>query len=159
MKPAVRIVLLGSVIANMMACRPVPRRDPAPVTRAQVTLAVLPAESDKFPEAARAVTESLRNADVTGVDRKQVSQVSLEVVQLSIECVEASVECYDQVARSLEANRLLFAEVAPSGRRKVKITVTLFDAESRAPKRAEKVFASEKDATVGVADLVAEATR
>ncbi|HEY5946209.1 MAG TPA: hypothetical protein VIV40_11990 [Kofleriaceae bacterium] len=123
-----------------------------------VTLAVLPAESDKFPQAAHAITESLTKANVAGVAKKQVSKVSLEVVQLSIECVEPSPKCYAAVGKSLAADRLLFAQVAGS-RKQVKVTVTLFDVDARAPKTAKKTFTSEQQATAGVADLVAEATR
>ena len=90
-------------------------------------LAVLPAESSKFPHAAQAITDSLSKANVSGVERKQVSKVSLEVVQLSIECVEPTVECYQAVGKSLAANRLLFAQVSGK-KRQVKVTVTLFDA-------------------------------
>jgi len=121
-------------------------------------LAVLPAESAKFPEAARKLTESLSNANVAGIETKEVSKVSLEVVQLSIECVEPSPKCYAAVGKSLAASRLLFAQV--SGRsHKVKVTVTLFDVDKQSPKIAEKTFGSEKEATAGIADLVAEATR
>ncbi len=123
-----------------------------------VTLAVLPAESSKFPDAARAITESLTNASVAGVDRKQVSKVSLEVVQLSIECVEPTASCYEKVGKSLSANRLLFARLS-GGKKQVKVAVTLFDVDAKAPKTAKKTFGSEQEATAGVANLVAEATR
>lgn len=144
----------------LTACRqPAPKMaeppPPAPVT----TLAVLPAESDRFPSVAEAITASLTKATVNGVDRTEVSKVSLEIVQLSIECVEPTVDCYEAVGKSLAANRLLFAELEPDGKRRVRVTVTLFDVDSRAPKTAKKVFASEQDASAGVADLVAEATR
>jgi hypothetical protein len=125
---------------------------------ADVKLAVLPAESHKFPRTAQAITDSLRKAAVSGVDRTEVSKVSLEVVQLSIECVEPTVDCYQAVGKSLAANRLLFAQVSGK-KRQVKVTVTLFDVDAKAPKSAQKVFASEQAATAGVADLVAEATR
>ena len=147
-------MLLGSIVAS--ACHPVRARGASGGDG--VKLAVLPAESAKFPEAARALTESLSNASVTGVARKEVSKVSLEVVQLSIECVEPSAKCYAAVGKSLAANRLLFAQV--SGRsHKVKVTVTLFEVDAQSPKVAEKTFGSEKEATAGVAELVAEATR
>ena len=124
-----------------------------------MTLAVLPAESDRFPTVARAITDSLASAKVSGVDRTQLSKVSLEVVQLSIECVEPSVTCYEQVGRSLAANRLLFAQLAPGAKKQVHVTVTLFDVDTKAPHTAERLYKNEKDATKGVADLVAEATR
>jgi hypothetical protein len=123
-----------------------------------LTLAVLPAESAKFPQAAQAITDSLAKANVSGVGKKQVSKVSLEVVQLSIECVEPSPKCYAAVGKSLEANRLLFAQVSGS-KHHVSVSVTLFDVDAGSPKTAKRTFANEKAATTGVADLVAEATR
>jgi hypothetical protein len=123
-----------------------------------LTLAVLPAESSKFPRAAQAITDSLSNASVSGVEHKQLSKVSLEVVQLSIECLEPSVKCYEAVGKSLDANRLLFARVS-GGKRRVQVSVTLFDVDAKSPKTAKRTFASEQEATAGVADLVAEATR
>ena len=126
-----------------------------------VTLAVLPAESDTFPVAARATTDSLSRVKLTGVDRTQVSKVSLEVVQLSIECVEATPACYQAVGHTLSADRLLFAQIAPGPKRKqLKVTVSLFDVQATAePKTAQKVFTSEKDAEAGIDALVGEVTK
>lgn len=129
---------------------------PAKITR----LVVLPAESMAFPRAAKATTESLVNAHVDGLGVAQVSKVSLEVVQLSIECVDASAECYEAVGRSLTAHGLLFAQIAQLKKRQLKVTVTLFAVDAKSPRtKAEKVFASEDEATAGIADLVAEVTR
>jgi hypothetical protein len=136
-----------------MACGPARKSG-----ETQVTLAVLPAESDEFPKTAQALTDSLRKAIIGGVDRTEVSKVSLEVVQLSIECVEPTVECYEAVGKSLSANRLLFAEVSGTKRR-VEVTVTLFDVDAKAPKKTQRVFSSQAAATAGAADVVAEATR
>lgn len=125
-----------------------------------VTLAVLPAESSDFPAAAKAVTDALAHAHITGVDRTQVSKVSLEVVQLSIECVEPSPACYQFVARSLSADRILFAQIAPGPKRKqLKVTVSLFAMTDLFPHTAERVFASEQEATAKVGELLAEVTR
>lgn len=148
------MLAVGGVILGM-ACHATPKPTPKP---ASVTLAVLPAESDKFPTAAQAITDLLTKATVAGVNHTQVSSVSLEVVQLSIECVEPSPACYEAVGKSLAANRLLFAQIAGT-KKKVSVTVTLFDVDAKAPKTARKTFGSEKEATAGVADLVAEATR
>jgi hypothetical protein len=125
----------------------------------RVTLAVLPAESDAFPNAAKAVTESLEHANVAGIDDRNVSKVSLEVVQLSIECVEPTPACYKAVGRSLSANRLLFAQISPEAKKSLKVSVTLFDVDAQSPHTAEKVFPNEKAATEGIGDLVTEATR
>ncbi|MGH2897376.1 MAG: hypothetical protein ACRDMZ_01780, partial [Solirubrobacteraceae bacterium] len=78
----------------------------APAARV-VKLVALPAESAAFPNVARAATDSLSRAQVTGLGTAQVSKVSLEVVQISIECVDPSAVCYQAVGRSLTANGLL----------------------------------------------------
>ncbi len=159
MRAASRFVALAGLL-GLCACHPKPPAASAPAgATTKITLAVLPAESISFPRAAKAATESLAAATVRGVDETQVSKVSLEVVQLSIECVEQTVECYEKVGKSLAANRLLFAQLAADGNKQVKVTVTLFDVDAGEPRRAEKVFASERDASDGVAALVAEATR
>jgi hypothetical protein len=151
-----RIVALGEVIFGL-GCASAPKAKAPPPA---VILTVLPAESDAFPSTAAAITESLSKATVAGIDRRELSKVSLEVVQLSIECVEATPDCYVAVGKSLAANRLLFAQLSSDAKKKqVTVTVTLFDVDARSPKTAEKTFSNEKEATAGVADLVAEATR
>jgi hypothetical protein len=131
---------------------------PAPGNPAK--LVALPVESIAFPKAARATNDSLLHAQVDGLGVARVSKVSLEVVQLAIECVEPSTTCYAAVGRSLAASGLLFAQIAAVKRRQLKVTITLFDVDARAPRtRAEKVFASENEATAGIAALVAEVTR
>lgn len=150
---------------TLVACsKPTPPRPPANPT---LKLAVLAVESDKFPKVAEAATLSLAKAHVTGIDHVEVSKVSLEVVQLSIECVEPTPDCYSAVGKSLAANRLLFAQVAPGtlvkkrGKKTsdVRVTVTLFDVDTRLPtKTAEKLFPSETEAAAGIDTLIAEAT-
>lgn len=156
--PAVVPTAALFAVITLTACRP-PAPKTAEPTKRETKLAVLPAESDRFPEAAEAMTASLTSATVAGVDRKELSKVSLEVVQLSIECVEPTVECYAAVGKSLSANRLLFAALEPDGKKSVKVTVTLFDVDTRAPRTIQKVFPNEKEASEGVGELVARATR
>jgi len=125
----------------------------------QVPLAVIPAESDAFPRAAQAVSDSLTGARVGGVDKTSVSKVSLEVVQLSIECVDPTDACYQAIGRSMSANRLLFARI-DAVRRQLRVRVTLYDVDAKSAKRtAEKLFINEDQAVAGVAALVTEATR
>ncbi len=148
------------VTAALGACGGGTAKPPAPPAPKVVTLEVLPAESDAFPAAAKATTDSLSRAHVTGVGRTQVSKVSLEVVQLSIECVEPSPACYQAVARSLSADRILFAQIAPGPKRKqLKVTVSLFAVDDPLPHTAERVFASEQEATQKVEELVSEVAR
>jgi len=156
-------------VISMMACgaarpaptAPTPAPAPAPAPAPKIQLAVIPADSDVFPRAARAVTVSLTAARIRGVDATAVSKVSLEVVQLSIECVDPSDACYLAIGRSMAANRLLFARIDPARNRKqLRVSVTLYDVDARtATRTAEKLFASEAQAVDGAAALVAEATR
>ncbi len=146
----------------VMGCGPASTK---PVTTATSSgkrvWAVLPAESDDYPIAARAATERMRRARVRGLEEPQFSKVSLEVVQLSIECTEKSPDCYEAVGRSLSANELLFTEIDNGPKKKsIKVTVTLFDVDAKRRKKAAiKVFASEEDVVWGVADVIAEATK
>jgi hypothetical protein len=149
------------MVISLVACGAAHPAPVAPVARAaKLQLAVIPAESDAFPRAAEAVSASLAAANVTGIDEKRVSKVSLEVVQLSIECVDPTRVCYEAIGRSMSANRLLFARIDGANRRQLKITVTLFDVDAKAATRSQaRVFASEDDATAGAAALVAEVAR
>jgi hypothetical protein len=131
----------------------------AVVAPKQVKLAILPAESDAFPKAALAASESLAQAHVSGVDETIQSKVSLEVVQLSIECVQATAACYEAVGKTLSADRLLFAQISSPKKKQIKVTVTLFDVPAEnALGFVEKTFASEQEAAAGIAALVTEAT-
>ena len=151
-----RLLLIAS-----MGCTPPASKPVTPGTPGKRIWAVLPAESDTFPIAARSTTERLRRARVRGLDEPQISKVSLEVVQLSIECVERTPACYEAVGKSLSANELLFAEIDEGPKKQsIRVTVTLFDVDTKQRKKAAiKVFASEEDVVWGVADVVAEATK
>ena len=122
---------------------------------------MIPAESDAFPRAARAVSAQLATARIAGVDARSMSRVSLEVVQLAIECVDPTDACYQAIGRSMSANRLLFARIdAGPIRRELRVAVTLYDVDAGAARRtAAKIFPTEDQAIDGAAALVAEATR
>ena len=149
---------MGVII--LMACGPVRPGTTSP-SSAGPGLTVFAAESDAFPSAAKAATEALDQAQVAGFDAPQRSKVSMEVVQLSIECVDPSPTCYAAVGRELKVSQLLFAQIEKGPKPKaVRVTVTLFDVGAGAAKHsAVKVFASEQEATLGVRDVVEEATR
>ena len=151
-----RALTLAVVLAQ--ACQPAAQRPGEPPRK--VKLFVFPAESSEFPKTAKATTDALAGVKVTGIDETQVAKTSLGDAQLLIECNEPTPDCYQAVGKSLAADRLLFAVIATEQKKKVKITVTLFDVAARRPwGHAEKVFASEAEASVGLANLVAEATR
>ncbi len=146
--------LIGlAVVAAACAHRAAPPVAPA----AKVVLVKLPAESDSFPDAAKAMTNALGEAKLAGVDAMSTSKVSIEVVQLSIECVDATAACYDAVAKSLAATKLLFASIDNDGK-KPKISVTVFDAGAQ-PRTTERTFDTEAAAVAGATKLVTEAVR
>ena len=123
-------------------------------------MAVFPAESADFPKAAKATTDALTGAKITGVDETLVAKTSLGDAQLLIECNDPTPDCYQAVGKSLDADRLLFAVISTEPKKKVKVSVTLFDVAARRPwSHAEKVFATEAEAEGGLAGLVAEATK
>jgi hypothetical protein len=124
-----------------------------------VRLAVLPVESDGFPEVAEWLSNLLGDVRVAGVDEYFKPHVALEVVQLSIECVEATAQCYTQVGKSLEANRLLMATISGgSGRRRersIRVRVVLFDVDRGVElTAAEKQFKNKDEALADAEDLV-----
>jgi hypothetical protein len=145
------------VVAALVGCahgKPVATTTPV----AKIRLLALPTESDAFPAIASAATAALGHAHVNGVDEHGTTKVSIEVVQLSIECVDPSASCYEAAAKSLSANKLLFAQIDVDGT-KPKVSVTLFDRANRAVKTAEHTFPTVADAVAGLDGLVAEATR
>jgi hypothetical protein len=148
--------LLLVVVVVVGCAHPKPIAPTAPV--AKIKLLTLPTESDAFPSIANAATTALDHAHVVGVDEQSTTKVSIEVVQLSIECVDPSASCYEAAAKSLAANKLLFAQVDVDGK-KPKVSVTLFDRPSRAVRTVAHTFATEADAVAGLDGLVSEATR
>jgi hypothetical protein len=140
----------------LVACQPYTPHDP----KHKVTLFVFPAESAEFPKAAKAATDAMSGAKVTGVEQTTVAKTSLGDAQLLIECNEPTPDCYQAVGKSLSADRLLFAVIATEPKNKVKVSVTLFDVAARRPwKHAEKVFTTDIEASAAVPGLVQEAAK
>jgi hypothetical protein len=134
-----------------------------PAPKARVKLAVLPVDSDAFPQIAASLNNALHNVKVKGVDDYFLSKVALEVVQLSIECVQPTSECYAAAGKSLSANKLLLGHITAMGKRKrdksVRVTITLFDVEAgEATNVVDRVFKTPELASQGAQELVAEAT-
>jgi len=123
-------------------------------------MAVFPAESAEFPKTAKAMTSALSGTKVNGVEDTLVAKTSLGDAQLLIECNDPTPDCYSAVGKSLEADRLLFAIIAKEPKKKLKISITLFDvAAHRDWGHAEKVFATEAEAAAGLDGLIHEATK
>jgi hypothetical protein len=147
------------LLALLAACHPPAKPQPAAPAH-KVRLAVFPAESAEFPKTAKAMTTALSDAKVAGIEDTLVAKTSLGDAQLLIECNDPTPECYAAVGKSLEADRMLFAVIEKEPKKKVKITITLFDVIGhRNGGHAEKVFASEAEATAGLDGLIAEATK
>jgi hypothetical protein len=144
------------VVVAASACGHAPPKATTPL--AKTKLVTLATESDTFPDIANAASTAIANAKIAGVDETVASKVSIEVVQLSIECVDSTAACYGAAAKSLSANKLLFAQVADDNEHP-RVTVTLFDASTNQPKATERTFDSEAAAVAGVGPLVSEATR
>jgi hypothetical protein len=148
------IVLLAA------ACKPVAQQPREPAHK--VRLAVFPADSSDFPKLAKTTTDALAGTKVSGIEDTLVAKTSLGDAQLLIECNDPTPDCYQAVGKSLSADRLLFAVITtqPPGKKKLKVSITLFDVAARRPwGHAEKVFASETDASAGLGGLIAEATK
>ncbi|MDX2091036.1 MAG: hypothetical protein SFX73_24465 [Kofleriaceae bacterium] len=122
--------------------------------------AVLPAESERFPRAAKIATERMQEARLVGVDPPQMSNISLEMLQLSIECIDPTVVCYEAVGKTLQASQILWTEITAGKKRKqVKVKVVLFDVDTRRLRGNEtKLFPSEAAAEQGLADVIAKVT-
>jgi len=152
------IVLAGAALGcGGHAARP---EQPAPPPPPKVVLAVMPAEAQEFPTVAKAASEALAQARVTGVDETKVWKASIDVVKLQIECDDQTPACYAAAGKELHADRLLFAVIVPAPKKQIDVTVTLFDVDATAEKRsAHEVYASEAAAVAGVGKLVAEATQ
>src|SRR5207245_383383 len=154
---------LSALLCVACAHAPPPARAAAsPPPSRRTRLAILPVESDNFPELAEWVSNLLEEAHVGGVDERFQSKVTLEVVQLSIECVDSTPACYAAAGKSLGASRLLFAQIGGgAGRRRdrsVHVTVTLFDATAGTPLRvADAQYKDQNEALASVEELVGRA--
>lgn len=155
-------LLLGLLGAAACAHAPATTAAPPPPPRPRIKLAILPVDEDQFPQIAESLNNALRNVKVKGVDDYFLSKVTLEVVQLSIECVQPTSECYTAVGKSLSANRLLLAHIAAVGKRRrdksVRLTLTMFDVDKgEATNVVDRIYKTHELASLGAADLVAEA--
>ena len=118
-------------------------------------MAVMPADSLLFADIASALDEQLGHARVVG-GRMIRAKVSMEVAQLAIECIQATPDCYAAVARSLNADRLMWAQIVPA-EQKIRVTVLLFDAGAGTTAKRTRTYDGAQAARAGVAELVEHA--
>jgi hypothetical protein len=134
---------LGAGCATSAAKPPAPQQSATLSVERSVKLAWLPADEYAFPDVAAALNDRMEAVHISGVDVSFRAPVSMEVAQLSLECVAQTTACYTQVGNSLQANRLLWAELAAvgTGRRRLKAVVTVFDVDQkRMLRRAEETY-------------------
>ncbi len=116
----------------------------------------MPLEAFEAPAVARAVNDNMSRFKPPGTSASVRAAVSMEVAQLAIECIQPTPACYSAVARSLGADRLLWAELHPAAD-KIEITVVLFDVGAGTAFRRAATFDGVEAARDGVAELVARA--
>jgi hypothetical protein len=128
-------------------------RKPAPPPQ---RLAWMPLDPLAAPGVAQVVNERMSKIKPAGTSAPVKAAVSMEVAQLAIECIQPTPACYTAVGRSLNADRLMWAEVEPDDDDdKLRLTVVLFDVRAgTAPKRVGGTFADAQAALAGAADLV-----
>jgi len=141
---------MGALLSLGAGCATNAAKAPAPVHQSaslsverSVRLAWLPADEYAFPDVAAALNDRMEAVHISGVDVSFRAPVSMEVAQLSLECVAQTTACYTQVGNSLQANRLLWAELAAvgAGHKRLKAVVSLFDVDQkRLVRRAQETY-------------------
>ena len=107
---------------------------------------------------AQAVNDQMSRAKPPGTSASVKAAVSMEVAQLAIECISRRSTATRAVARSLNADRLMWAELDPSGGdEKIVVTIVMFDVPAGKSARKAGTFADAQAARAGVADLVQRA--
>ena len=108
--------------------------EPAPAPR-KTKLAVLPVEKLLLPKVAQALNERLTKASVIGVSETTTAPISMDMALLQVDCAQPSDECYGRIARSLEADRLLWGEIVQAAHSKKKkaapttVRIVLYDVD------------------------------
>jgi hypothetical protein len=153
------ILLPVVLLAGACASSPPPPVEaapkPAPAPR---RLAWMPLEVFEGP-VAQVINDQMGRLRPPGTSASVKAAVSMEVAQLAIECIKPTTECYAAVGRSLNADRLLWAELQPSSDDdKIVVTIVMFDVEAGKSSRRAGTFADAQAARAGVADLVQHVT-
>jgi hypothetical protein len=152
---AASILLLG---LGACASSPAPPAEtaskPEPPPR---RLAWMPLDAFEGP-VAETVNDQMSHAKPPGTRASVKAAVSMEVAQLAIECIKPTPACYAAVGRSMNVDRLMWAEVEGAGSdEKIQITVVMFDVQAGKSSRRVGTFADLQAARAGVAELVERA--
>jgi hypothetical protein len=124
-----------------MVYRPAPPPPPPPPPPAKkAKLVVLPLDKLALPGTGEEINAKLAQVKLSGAEDATLATVSMETAQLQSECAEPTETCYLKIARLVEADRLLWAQVekvAGKGKKKAKkastkIQIILFDREKLA---------------------------
>jgi hypothetical protein len=133
-----------------MVYRPAPPPPPPPPPPKRVKLVVLPLDKLALPGTAEEINAKLAQVKLPGAEDAVLATVSMETAQLQSECADPTETCYLKIARLVEADRLLWAQVekvSGKGKKKAKkastrIQVVLFDREKLAVSgKADETFA------------------
>jgi hypothetical protein len=120
----------------------------------------MPLDSFDVPVVAQAINERMSRVKPAWAAETVKAAVSMEVAQLALECIQPTADCYGAVAKSLKADRLVWAEVeaVSASEEKIRITVVTFDARAGTASRRAGTFDSVPAARAGVGELVNRAT-
>jgi hypothetical protein len=182
-----QVLLASSLLATAMtgcvpahpAARPVavrptpPPPPPPPPPPVLAKFVVLPLDKAALPEKADQVNAKLAAVRLQGAGAPTVATISMETAQLQAECSEPTESCYLKIAKLVEADRLLWAQVDNArakgkkgkGKPGVKIQVVLFDRDKVVVAgNAEETFAGpvsdeDLDKLIGNATSASAATQ
>ena len=134
-----------------MVYRPAPPPPlPPPPPPKKVKLVVLPLDKLALPGTAEELNTKLAQVRLPGAEDAVLATVSMETAQLQSECAEATETCYLKIARLVDTDRLLWAQVekvAGKGKKKAKksgtrIQIVLFDRDKLSVSgQADETFA------------------
>ena len=156
--PTLLICLAGACASAPPPPPPVVEKPPEPPVRMQrppTRLAWMPLDGSDTA-VARALNDEMSRAKPAGTVTSTKAGVSMEVAQLALECIQPTPECYAAVARSLNADRLMWAQVFPADQ-KIRVTVSLFDAGAGTTLKKTRTYDGVQAASDGVATLVEHA--
>jgi hypothetical protein len=117
-----------------------------------VKVVVLPLDKAALPDKAEEINTKLAMVMLPGAEAPTLATISMETAQLQAECADATETCYLKIARLVEADRLLWAQVENNGAKaankkkkgkpSLKLQITLFDRDKLAVAgKADETFA------------------